>query len=176
MTVDPHLHRYRSLDEIYNLDAVSLQSAPVLADWIFSEIDSPLLIGPDEESEQWVRAVAGIHQLPWRVLRTKRYGDDSVEIHADGLQGLSYLQPVLLDDIASFGATLAAAARSLRDGGFSAPVCVVVHGLFAQGARLALAREGIGRIVCTDSVAVKEAEISLMPLLAKAIPSQMQSS
>ncbi|MFU8878686.1 MAG: ribose-phosphate diphosphokinase, partial [Wenzhouxiangellaceae bacterium] len=174
VTVDPHLHRYRSLDEIYTLTAEVLASAPCLADWIAANIKNPLLIGPDAESEQWVRAVAAIHDLPWRVLAKTRYGDREVEIRLPELDGLEHHCPVLLDDIASSGATLAEAATGLQRAGLPAPVCVTVHGLLSDGARKTMAAAGIGRLVCTDSVAVPEAEISLVPLLAEAIEQKLE--
>lgn len=58
VTVDPHLHRYPALSALYTVPADTLHAAPLLADWIAAEVESPLVIGPDEESEQWVAAIA----------------------------------------------------------------------------------------------------------------------
>jgi ribose-phosphate pyrophosphokinase len=54
ITVDPHLHRYPALSALYTMPTNTLHAAPLLADWIAAEIQKPLVIGPDEESEQWV--------------------------------------------------------------------------------------------------------------------------
>lgn len=168
-TVDPHLHRYASLDEIYSLESTVVEAAPLLAEWIAAEIDDPVLIGPDGESEQWVSAVAALRDLPWRVFTKKRYGDRDVRLQLPALDGLSGHTPVLIDDIISSGTTVAQAARHLIEAGLPAPVVVGVHGLFAKNARETLAEAGLARVVCTNSVDVPEAEIDLAGVLARAV-------
>ncbi len=169
VTVDPHLHRYASLDELYSLQSRVVEAAPALAEWIASEVDDPVLIGPDGESEQWVSAVAGLRDLPWRVFTKKRHGDREVTLHLPDLVDLAGHTPVLVDDIISSGTTMAEAARALIHAGFDAPVVVGVHGLFGEQARETLAAAGIDRIVCTNSVDVPEAVIDLAPLLAEVV-------
>jgi hypothetical protein len=58
VTVDPHLHRIRSLEEIYTIPTRVVHAAPLLAEWVASNVSRPLLVGPDQESEQWVAEVA----------------------------------------------------------------------------------------------------------------------
>lgn len=169
MTVDPHLHRYASLDEIYTLESSVVAAAPALAEWVASEVDDPVLIGPDGESEQWVSEVAALKNLPWRVFTKKRYGDRDVEMRIPDLAGLEAHTPVLVDDIISSGTTMARAARHLIDAGFPAPLAVGVHGLFGERAREVMAEGGIESIVCTNSTVAPEGKIDLAPLLAAAV-------
>lgn len=168
VTVDPHLHRYKSLAELYTLQSQVLHAAPLLADWISEEIDRPLIIGPDEESEQWVAAVAQRAGAPHVVLRKIRHGDRSVEIAVPDLSEHAGRRAVLIDDIASSGRTLIEAAKQLPDQGFAKPVCAVVHGVFAGEAfdELSAVAE---RIVSTDSVPHPSNAIGLAPLLADAL-------
>lgn len=168
-TVDPHLHRYASLDEIYSLSSTVVEAAPALADWIASEVDDPVLVGPDGESEQWVSAVAALRGLPWRVFTKKRHGDRDVSLQLPDLEGMRGHTPVLVDDIISSGTTMAEAARHLTEAGLRSPLAVGVHGLFGEHARETLKSAGLTRIVCTNSVDVPEAEIDLTPLLAEAV-------
>ncbi|MFU8832744.1 MAG: ribose-phosphate pyrophosphokinase [Wenzhouxiangella sp.] len=172
VTVDPHLHRYASLDEIYSLESEVVQSAPSIADWIAENVTRPVLIGPDRESEQWVRAVAERHDLPWRVMTKKRHGDRDVSIELPDLAGIEDHTPVLIDDIISSGATVAEATRHLTDAGLAAPVVVVVHGLFGDRSRELLKYAGVARVVCTNSVNAPESEIALSTLLAPAVARQ----
>ncbi|MCA1779629.1 MAG: ribose-phosphate diphosphokinase [Xanthomonadaceae bacterium] len=169
VTVDPHLHRYHSLDEIYSIASAVVPAAPALAEWITANVEQAVVIGPDMESTQWVAAVAAHCKLPWRVMTKERFGDHEVRIDAPDLSGLAGHVPVLVDDIISSGATLADSARALRQAGMPAPVCAIVHGLFGEQSRQTLARAGIKRIVCSDSTRVAEAEIELAPLLAPAV-------
>lgn len=169
VTVDPHLHRYASLDEIYTLESEVVQAAPAVADWVAENVDQPVLIGPDGESEQWVRAVAELRDLPWRVLTKKRHGDREVTMELPDLDGLADHTPVLIDDIISSGGTIAEATRHLLEHSLKAPVVVGVHGLFGDRSRELLGHAGVARVVCTNSVNAPESEIGLSHLLAPAI-------
>ncbi len=169
VTVDPHLHRYASLDEIYTLKSEVVHAAPALADWIASHVERPVLIGPDAESEQWVSAVAGLRNLPWRVLTKTRHGDREVTMELPDLTGLEDHTPVLVDDIISSGSTVAEATRHLTEAGLARPVVVAVHGLFGDRSRELLRHAGVARVVCTNSVNAPESEIGLSDLLAPAI-------
>jgi len=111
VTVDPHLHRYPALSALYTIPADTLHAAPLLADWIAAEVDDPLLVGPDEESEQWVSAIAARIGAPHAVLRKIHHGDRNVDVELPDLSQWRGRQPVLVDDIASSGHTLIEAAR-----------------------------------------------------------------
>lgn len=168
VTVDPHLHRYPALSVLYDIPSLTLHAAPLLADWIASSVATPLVIGPDEESEQWVSAIAAAIGAPHAVLRKIRHGDRDVEVEFPDLSRLSGLQPVLVDDIASSGNTLIEAARQLPLQGFSRPDVAVVHGIFAGDSYARLAAL-CGRIVSTDSVGHPSNAIGLARLIADAL-------
>lgn len=168
VTADPHLHRYHSLDVIYTLPNTVVHSAPLLSDWIRREVQHPLLIGPDGESAQWVQAVAERAGAPFQVLEKVRRGDRDVEVSAPAAGGLSGHTPVLVDDIASTGRTLLEGIAGLRAAGLPAPVCVVVHGLFADDAYAQL-RATAARVVTTNAVAHPSNAIDLSALLAQAV-------
>jgi len=169
VTVDPHLHRYDSLDQIYTLESEVVAAAPALSEWIVNNVDQPVIIGPDSESEQWVRAVAESADLPWRVMSKTRLGDHDVELELPDFSALKGLTPVLVDDIVSSGATVAEATRHLLDADFAPPVVVAVHGLFSDRSRELLRHAGVSRVVCTNSINTPESEIGLSKLLVPAI-------
>ena len=166
LTVDPHLHRYPSLDAIYSIPSCVLTAAPRIAEWIERNVDAPVVVGPDSESEQWVRAVAGVNDLPWRVLEKTRYGDRDVRVTGSDLESVRDRHPVIVDDICSSGATLAEAARVLKEAGFESARCAVVHGIFDDEARKRLRDAGIEEIVCSDSADVEEAVIEMAETIA----------
>lgn len=168
ITVDPHLHRYPALSALYTIPTETLHAAPVLADWIANAVTNPLLVGPDEESEQWVSSIAGRIGSPHAVLRKVRRGDRDVDIELPDLSEWRGRQPVLVDDIASSGHTLIEAARKLPLQGFPLPVVTVVHAIFAEESyqRLAAVTD---RIVSADSVLHESNAIRLAPLIANAL-------
>lgn len=168
ITVDPHLHRYPALSALYDIPALTLHAAPLLADWIASSVAQPLVIGPDAESEQWVSAIAARIGAPHAVLRKVRRGDHDVEIDLPDLSRWNGLQPVLVDDIASSGNTLIEAARKLPRQGFTRPDVAIVHGIFAGDSYARLAPL-CGRIVSTDSVSHPTNAVGLARLIADAL-------
>lgn len=167
-TVDPHLHRYEALSDVYGIESQVLHAATALSDWIAAEVRDPLIIGPDEESEQWVSTVAERIGAPHVVLSKIRHGDRDVEVAVPDLARFRNRRPVLIDDIASSGRTLIEAARQLRAQGLARPVCAVVHGIFAGDAYEQLSAV-TDRIVSTDSVPHASNAIALAPLVARAL-------
>lgn len=166
ITIDPHLHRRAALAEIYAIRADALQAAPLLAEWIRGNVANPLIVGPDEESEQWAAAVA--ERAPSVVLRKTRRGDRHVTIDFPDLSAWRGRQPVLIDDVAASGHTLIEACAGLTARGFARPTCVVVHPLFADDSFEALSRVAT-RVVSTDTVAHESNAIPVAPLLARSL-------
>lgn len=153
VTVDPHLHRHRSLDEVYRIPSRVVHAAPHIAAYIRANVPAPLLVGPDVESAQWVGDVAARVGAPFTVLRKVRRGDRDVEVSsADDLGPWRGRTPVLVDDIVSTARTLAQAVRWLRAAGLPPAVCVGVHALFEEGAHEALLAQAPARIVTCDTV------------------------
>ncbi len=168
VTVDPHLHRYKSLEEIYAIPACALHAGGLLAQWIDANVQDPFLIGPDEESRQWVSRVAQDCGADFMVLRKERLGDRNVRITADHLDRLGDKSPVLLDDIVSSGKTMLQALQLVQPLSHRAPVVIALHGLFADGADQAILQTG-ARLVTTNSVPNATGIIDLAGLLAPAI-------
>ena len=174
VTVDPHLHRYGSLAEIYAIPTRVIHAAPLISQWIGMHVANPLIIGPASESEQWVAEVAKDAAAPHSVLEKTRHGDRSVEIKLRDLDQWKGRTPVLVDDIISSGRTMLEAVRLLTAQAWAPPVCVVVHGLFADQADVFLAQAG-ARVVTSNSVPHLTNSIDLTGILAGAI-NQMASA
>ena len=168
VTVDPHLHRYASLDEVYTIPSQVVPSAPAIAAWVRANVPQPVLVGPDAESEQWVRDVAQRIGCPWQVLRKTRHGDRHVEVTLPDAGAARGRVPVLLDDIISSGHTMAEAVRHAAAFG-AAPVCVGVHALFAPDARQLLRDAGAAQVVTCNTVPDETNAIDVLPELAAAI-------
>lgn len=168
ITVDPHLHRYKNLSKIYTIPAKAVHASDVIADWISANIESPVLIGPDEESDQWVSKVAQRAAAPYTVLTKTRHGDKKVEISVPEVDKYENHTPVLVDDIISTAHTMIETVRHLRRSGMKPPVCIGVHALFAGDAFEALKQSGAGRIVSCNTVAHETNAIDVSGLLAAA--------
>jgi ribose-phosphate pyrophosphokinase len=152
VTVDPHLHRWKSLDEIYSVRSTVIPAAPLLAKWIKANVEAPVLIGPDAESEQWVSAVAQIAGAPHVVLEKVRRGDRDVSVSVPDPEALRGRTPVLVDDIISTGRTMIAAVQHVLAQELAPPVCVGVHAVFSGDAHEALLAAGAARVITTDTI------------------------
>jgi len=169
VTVDPHLHRYHSLSEIYNIPSQSLHAAALLSAWIQENANDAFLLGPDEESEQWVSDVARQAGVPCGVSRKERHGDRSVTVHFPTLDILDDQPIILVDDIVSSGHTMIEAVLQLKQQ-FRNPVwCVAVHGIFAESADTRLLAAGADRLITTNSIAQSHAQIDVASLIAQAV-------
>lgn len=166
LTVDPHLHRFHSLGEIYPIATRVAHAAPALATWIGANVDRPLLIGPDGESEQWVADVARRAGAPYVVLTKTRRGDRDVEVSVPRVETFHDRTPVILDDIVSSARTMIETTHRLIEAGLLRPVCVGVHGIFSGNAHSLLERAGAARIVTTQTVHHASNGIEVTDILA----------
>jgi len=169
VTVDPHLHRYPTLDVVYTLPAVVVPSAPAVARWVQAHVARPVIIGPDSESEQWAGDVAQRVGCPSQVLTKTRLGDRHVEISLPDPGQAEGRQPVLLDDIISSGHTMAEAVRHVRSAFGTAPVCIGVHALFAPQARDLLLAAGASRVLTCNTVPDTSNAVDVLPDIAGAV-------
>lgn len=173
VTLDPHLHRYAALDEIYSVPSEALQAAPLLSQWIAGEVARPLLIGPDAESEQWVAAVAKAADAPFVVLEKTRRGDRDVEISIPRIDKWRDHTPVLVDDIVSTAHTMIETVGHLGNAGMKPPVCVAIHAVFADNAYQELCDAGAERVVSTNTIPHISNDIDITPLLAESVQRMM---
>lgn len=168
VTVDPHLHRYRTLDEIYTIPTRAVAAAPALAAALANTPGS-FLLGPDSESEQWVAAIGDTANLPWAVASKQRHGDRDVEITLPDLAGMQGRQPILVDDVISSGTTLLRAAELLQQHGFPLPRCVCVHPLFAEKAYEALREAGMSEILSCNTIEHSSNGVDVGTLITAAV-------
>lgn len=166
ITMDPHLHRYDSLDEIYTIKSRVVPAAPLIASWIQQHVPTPLLIGPDMESEQWVSEVARLADAPFQILEKIRHGDTLVEISPPELAPYKNKTPVLIDDIISSGNTMLETINHLTLADMKRPVCIGVHGIFAEGAFAQLQR--FSDVITTQCIPHSSNNIDIALALADA--------
>ena len=180
VTVDPHLHRFDSLDGVYSIPTTIARAAPAIARWIAAEVERPVLIGPDAESEQWVAAVASRCGAPFVILEKTRRGDRDVSVSAPGASPAAAAlanghTPVVIDDIVSTGRTMVEATRQLRAAGSAPPMCVAIHAVFADDVLAELEAAGARGIITCDTIAHASNRICVADPLADAVRHQLGS-
>jgi ribose-phosphate pyrophosphokinase len=172
LTVDPHLHRIAALQDVMpGCHAVSVSAAALIGAWVAQRVSRPLLIGPDEESAQWVREAARACSpiADHACCRKQRRGDHDVRVTLPASLDCRGRAVVLVDDMASTGRTLGATARLVLAAGAASVDVAVTHALFVGNALDELRAAAVGRVWSTDCVPHPSNAISVVPLLAQAI-------
>lgn len=152
MTVDPHLHRYNTLNEIYTIPAVALHAIDPIAQWIKNNVNQPVIIGPDQESAQWAEKIAQKIQAPFTILNKIRTGDRSVFVSSPEIACYKNHIPILIDDIISSGKTVLASIQQLKSLNMKAPICIGIHAVFSDNAYQDLLASGAEKIVTCNTI------------------------
>lgn len=165
LTVEAHLHRVATLGEVIRRGR-SLSAASAIAGWLGRRPET-VVVGPDAESRPWIEAIARLAGTDAIVATKRRRGDRKVAVRIPRLPAA--IRAVIVDDIASTGATLAATARALRRAGAGIVDAVVVHPIFAPDAHRRIHAAGVRRIVSCDTIPHATNAISVAPIIAGAI-------
>jgi ribose-phosphate pyrophosphokinase len=171
VTVDAHLHRTDNIGDVFpRIEADDLSATSAIAEALRADIDrQTIVVGPDEESRSWVSDLAARLGLDHAVARKSRRGDRSVEIAFPEPALLANRPALLVDDIVSSGATVAACAKALQSAGATAIDAVITHALFSPEFVGTLFAAGVRSIKSTDSVPHPTNAIALDGVLAETL-------
>ncbi|EKD71306.1 MAG: hypothetical protein ACD_46C00219G0002 [uncultured bacterium] len=169
ITIDPHLHRIHDLHEIFKIKKIStLHATQKIAEWIKHHVENALIVGPDEESQQWVEEVAKQANASWIIMKKIRHSDNDVSITLPELTVTNQI-PVFVDDIISTGTSMITATKKLIDLGFKQPICVTVHALFDDTAYQTILQSGVKQIVSCNTIKHTTNQIDISELIMNAI-------
>lgn len=169
ITIDPHLHRVSSLDTVIpSTNNIIATAAPLLGSFVKSLNKDVLLMGPDEESLQWVKQVAAMCNAPYAIASKIRHSDTHVSIQLPE-NNYQNQQVILIDDVISSGNTVAQTAKQLYEAGASQVDVLVTHALFSKDAVKILEQANIKNIYSSDAIPHKTNCIYLADLLAEKI-------
>ncbi len=168
LTIDPHLHRINNLSQaIPNSQALALHATPAMSAFIRQHFEAPIIIGPDEESMQWVEAIAQRDQWYYTIANKQRFGDKDVAVTLGDIN-LSNRDVVIIDDIASTGRTLEQTVKQLLPQKPNSISIMVTHAFFVDDAIERLHALGVNNIWSSDSVLHKTNSFSIIEILAQA--------
>ncbi|MBE0482575.1 MAG: ribose-phosphate diphosphokinase [Bacterioplanes sp.] len=168
VTMDPHLHRYHALKEIYRIPTSTLHASELIGRHL-KHIERPLVVGPDEESEQWAKVVADEAGCAYLVLSKERHGDRDVLIDMPDIEHFRQHTPVLVDDIISTGRTLLRTAEHIQRQGLMPPICIGVHAVFAAGAEQEMRTGPIADIITCNTIPHASNGIDVSAMLAQGV-------
>lgn len=172
-TVDPHLHRISSLRAVYHIPNRVIHAADDISKWIKENINNPILIGPDSESEQWVSDVAKKAGAPFTVLLKVRHGDRDVEVSVPDVESYKNATPVLVDDIISTARTMIETVTHLKIARMKPPICIGIHAVFSGNAYEDLLASGVEKIITCNTIPHPSNVIDLSDVIAKEVKELM---
>lgn len=165
VTIDPHLHRHKTMSEFYKTYAMAMHASDLVSAWIKGNVKNPLLIGPDTESSQWVIQTAKQYNWPHLILNKTREGDEDVRVDTPDFYTYHDHTPVLVDDIISTGHTMMETIKGIQSAGLVAPICIGIHAVFAGASYNDLKKSGAAQIVTTNTIQHETNAIDISSLL-----------
>ncbi|MBI4453314.1 ribose-phosphate diphosphokinase [Candidatus Woesearchaeota archaeon] len=169
ITVDPHLHRYKSLGIIYRLKTKVLTANYLIGEYIKKHYTNPVIIGPDEESYQWAEVIAKIAGAEVTVCKKTRFSSRKVKVLLKNNITIKGKEVIIVDDIISTAHTMIEAIKHVKKYKPVSITCIGVHGLFVENAYNKLKKAGADLIVTTNSVPHTTNKIDLSGLISKEI-------
>lgn len=142
-----------ALEGCFRMPIEHATATPALLAHLRSVITGPsVVVSPDVGALRRAEAFATALGLPMAVVNKERLSGSTVKVH--GVIGeIAGKCPILIDDMISTGATLAAAARAVIAHRAKPPIiAVATHGVFSGAALQTLAAVPFARVVTTDSL------------------------
>jgi len=168
ITVDMHLHRVHDLNEISKIPFVNLSVMEDIGKFFMKKIgnEDTIVVGPDEEAEQWAKKVAYILNVQYTILEKTRLGDLEVKIEKVEKEDFKNKNVILIDDIISTGGTIEAAVKKVKAQGAEKVFVGCAHAILAQTAEYRIFRAGVEELVASDSIPSPYSVVSIAPVIA----------
>ena len=174
ITIDGHLHRYRTLGALFSIPGKDLTANHVIADYIQKNFKNDLVIvGPDWESFQWAERIAQKIGAPATVFEKTRHTSRKVSVKMIKPISLKNKQVVIVDDIISTGHTVIQAAKLAYAQGAKDVSTIAVHGLFVENALPKLKKVGLKHIVTTNCIEHITNKIDVSSLLVQELKNEI---
>ncbi len=169
-TVDMHAHRIGDIQDIFKVPARNLTAAPLLAKyWVDNcQLENPVIIGPDEEAEQWAKGASKAINTDWTYMVKERLGPEEVQIKPRKLE-VEGRDVMVIDDIISTGETMVETIKILKKRGARKIYVACTHAVLAGDALEKVRKAGAEDIFSTDTIEHEISKVSVAPLIADAI-------
>ncbi len=169
ITIDPHLHRFKSLKEVFHTSTKKLTANDLIKKYITKNFKNPVIIGPDEESYQWAKEVATAVKSNAAILKKRRLSPTNVKITLKSPIELKNKDIVIIDDILSTGKTILEAINHLKNNKPKSINVVAIHGIFADKETYKKIRLNTKSLVTTNTIENPHSKIDVSELIAKTL-------
>jgi ribose-phosphate pyrophosphokinase len=158
--VEPHLHRFKKLSDFFP-NATKISLSKDIVSYIKKNIPKPyILVGPDEESQQWVKPIANQLNSKYIILKKKRFTSRKVKVSGKKVQAEKV---VIIDDIISTGYTMIEVAKKIPGKKYF----IGIHGLFSENALAKLRKKG--KVITSNTIPSSVSKIDCSDVISKII-------
>src|SRR3989338_6641556 len=147
ITIDPHLHRFNSLNEVFNTKTKKLTANEIIKKFISKNFKNPVIIGPDLESYQWAKKIALEINAEASILKKERFSSTKVKVSA--VNGIEIKNKKKIKK------------RSIN--------VIGIHGIFADKKVYEEIKKSTKSIITTNTIPNKNAKIDISQLIADSI-------
>lgn len=169
ITIDPHLHRFKSLREVFHTKTKRLTSNELIKKYISKTFKNSVIIGPDEESHQWAKEIALSIGANVAILKKKRFSPTKVRISVKSQVDLKGKNIVIIDDILSTGKTVLETVKSIKEQKPKSIRVIAIHGLFTDKKVYAEIKRSVKEIITTNTIENKHSKIDVAQLVADSL-------
>ena len=169
ITIDPHLHRYKSLKDIFTVPTVKLTANQLIGQYVKRRVKDPVIIGPDWESYQWAEAIAREIGCEHTVLKKTRFSSRRVASRMVKDITSKGKNVIIVDDIISTGKTMIEALKKAKKAGAKSITAIGVHGLFVEKGLEKMKKAGFDRVITTNCIEHPTNQIDVAPSIAEAL-------
>ena len=168
-TFDMHLHRISDPRELFGSRFYNLSAVKAIAEYLVGRnlvSRDTVVVGPDEEAEQWASRLAGyLGGVEYTVLEKERISDEEVRVTTKTGVSLAGKRVVIVDDIISTGGTMVETINLLKKLGAKEIIVTCIHPVLAGNALYKIMRTNPLDIVCTDTILSPVSKVSIAPLV-----------
>ncbi|WP_434731477.1 ribose-phosphate diphosphokinase [Thermogladius sp. KZ2Tp1] len=171
VTVDMHLHRISDPSSLFGANFHNITGVRELGKYLKKHysLTNAVVIGPDEEAEQWAKVMAEeLGGLEYSVLEKTRLTAEKVVVEARGVK-VEGKDVVIVDDIISTGGTIVEGVKALRSLGARDFYVAAVHPLLIGDAYSKLMRLGLKELVGTNTVLSPISRVSVAPAIVEVL-------
>lgn len=175
LTIDCHLHRLGDVSKVFTIPARNLSAMPTLGKYARDVLKpkNPIVVGPDEEADQWAGTVAkelNAQHTTFTKKRIRKEGETESKLEMDiGDVDLKGRDVVFADDIISTGGTIVQAAKAAKKMGARRMFVLCTHPVLADAALKKVKAAGVVKVIGTDTIPSPVSTVSVAPVIAEAL-------
>ena len=169
ITIDPHLHRHKTLREIFSTKTKKLTANNLIADFVKNNFKNPVIIGPDMESNQWAERIANKTKSKSSIFEKTRFNSKKVSVDMKNKLELKNREVIIIDDIISTGHTILEAIKKIEKFKPRSINVIGIHGIFTDKKVYESIKKRTKNLITTNTIKSKHSKIDVSSLIAESL-------